>query len=181
VNIVKNYLLLNSQVTDVHRTDVVLRTAKTRRYHAISEYMETAKQKAPEKYHRNVILFTDDQEAIEEAHLNYPEHNWIYLNRTRHRGVSGGWEGQVPSNSPRLEVVILHSIFRLMKLCDVYLFSTSNIGFIFASYAQPNTTIINIDDVNNNEVYMREHKHRKGGNYKFVPPPVNKTNVSVVD
>ena len=166
----------------VRRTDVVMRAQTTRRYHAISEYMEAAKKLVPEKYYRNVIIFTDDQEAIEEAQKNYPEHNWIYLNRTRHRGMSGGWEGQVPSNSPRLEVIILRSIFRLMKLCNVYVFSHSNIGYIFSSYAPTNTTIINLDAGNpHEEVYKREHRHAKGDKYTFVPPPVTKSNVTPID
>ena len=166
----------------VRRTDVVMRSQTTRRYHAISEYMEAAKKFAPERYFRNVIIFTDDQEAIEEAHKNYPEHNWIYLNRTRHRGMSGGWEGQVPSNSPRLEVIILRSIFRLMKLCNVYIFSTSNIGSIFGSYAPTNTTIINLDaELPTYKVFTRENRHLKNQNYKFVPPPVNKSNVTPID
>jgi hypothetical protein len=165
----------------VRRTDVVMRTKTTRRYHAISEYMEAAQKIVPERYHRNVILFTDDQEAIEEAQKNYPEHNWIYLNRTRHRGISGGWEGQVPSKSPRLEVIILRSIFRLMKLCDVYVFSTSNIGFIFGSYAPTNTTIINLDAEHPDRVFKREHRHTKDDNFTFVPPPVTKSNVTPID
>jgi hypothetical protein len=146
----------------VRRTDVILRLKATRRYHAIQEYMEAAQKVVPDRLHKNVILFTDDQNAIEEAHAHYPQHNWIYLNRTRHRGISGGWEGQVPSKSPRLEVKILHSIFRLMRFCDVYVHSTSNIGFIFGSYAPSTTEKINIDaGLPLDKVYNKEHRVKR--------------------
>ena len=154
----------------VRRSDVVLRTKMTRRYHAIKEYMDAAKKAVPDRFHQNVILFTDDQNAIEEAESNYPHHNWIYLNRTRHRGIEGGWEGQVPSKSPRLEVVILHSIFRLIKFCDVYVHSHSGIGFIFGSYAQNTTFHVNIDaELKKREIFREDHKVQRDQNFSFVP------------
>jgi hypothetical protein len=166
----------------VRRTDVVLHGKISRRYHAIQEYMEAAQRKVPDRFHRNVLLFTDDEDAIDEAKLHYPQHNWIYLNRTRHRGAEGGFEGQVPSNSPRLEVIILHSIFRLMQHCDVYVFSTSNIAFIFGSHAPSNVEMINLDaGMRKMRVHKSGHAVGREANYRFVPPPPPNITATPVD
>jgi hypothetical protein len=166
----------------VRRTDVVLHGNLARRYHAIQEYMEAAQTKVPNRFHRNVILFTDDDDAIDEAKSHYPQHNWIYLNRTRHRGTEGGWEGQVPSNSPRLEVVILHSIFRMMQHCDVYVFSTSNIALIFGSYAPNSTEWINLDDgLHKSRIHKKSDALGRRAKYHFVPPPPPNITATPVD
>ena len=33
----------------------------------------------------NIFLLTDDQNAIEEAEAKFPEKNWMYCKRPRHR------------------------------------------------------------------------------------------------
>ena len=66
----------------------------------------------------NIFLLTDGATAIDEAHEFYPDTNWIYFNRTRFRGSAGGWENQIPSNSPKAEVVTLLATLQLVCLCD---------------------------------------------------------------
>ncbi len=81
---------------------------------------------------RNILLFTDDQNAIEEAKEFYPTYNWMYLNKTRHRGSSGGFENQLPSGSPKEEVIALLAIFQLAQKCNILVHTQS--GFAFSIY-----------------------------------------------
>jgi hypothetical protein len=74
---------------------------------------------------RNILLLTDDQNAIGEAHAKYPDTNWIYFDRPRHKGAEGGFENQIPSKDPKLEVIILLAIFRTVKQCTELIHSTS--------------------------------------------------------
>jgi hypothetical protein len=101
-------------VMHVRRSDVILHQENTRRYYAISDYVA----KLPKKRRTNIFLLTDDANAIDEAHEFYPAINWIYFNRTRFRGAAGGWENQIPSNSPKAEVITLLATLQLVRLCD---------------------------------------------------------------
>ena len=85
---------------------------RPRRYHAIEEYMRQENNVTI-----NVLLLTDDENAVEEALHLFPGHKWVYLNRTRFRGAEGGWENHIPSDDPVQEVVALLSIFRLARKC----------------------------------------------------------------
>lgn len=106
----------------VRRADVVLHNGESvRRYFPLSEYISAANLTAGD----NVLLFTDDANAIDEAHEFHSDLNWHYLRRRRHRGLDGGWENQIPSNNPKAEVIILLSIFELAKRCDRFVYSTS--------------------------------------------------------
>ena len=79
-------------VMHVRRTDIVLHEEWARKYRKIEEYVN-----ALDNSTRNILLLTDDQNAIEEAKTLYPEYNWMYIDRPRHRGAEGGWENQIPS------------------------------------------------------------------------------------
>jgi hypothetical protein len=71
------------------------------------------------RLHENILLLTDDQNAIDEAHREYWMYNWMYFNRTRFRGTEGGWENHFPSGDPKTaEVVTLLSIYRAVRYCD---------------------------------------------------------------
>jgi hypothetical protein len=85
-----------------------------RKYHKVDEYISALKS----KLHGNILLLTDDQNAIEEAEANFPNYNWMYFNRTRFRGNEGGWENHMPSKNPKLEVITLLATFRAVKKCD---------------------------------------------------------------
>ena len=106
----------------VRRADVVLHDVTSRRYFPISSYLSAANVMEGS----NVLLFTDDANAVDEALEFYPAYNWMYLNRKRHRGSEGGWENQLPSKDPISEVVVLLSIFELSKRCDMFAHTQSN-------------------------------------------------------
>ena len=114
----------------VRRADVVLHDEHSRKYFQIKDYLRKigadANVRELVRDGNNILLFTDDANAIDEAHTFHPNYNWVYLNRTRHRGSSGGWENQVPSQDPRKEVIMLLSILEMAKKCDAFAYTSSN-------------------------------------------------------
>jgi hypothetical protein len=103
----------------------VLHDDFSRKYFPISVYLDTLKA----KNHIAVIdiyLFTDDANAIDEALEFHPQYNWMYLEKKRHRGSEGGWENQVPGDSPLEEVVIMLAEFRLAQDCDILVHTASS-------------------------------------------------------
>lgn len=108
----------------VRRSDVVLHDDDSRKYYPLSFYIRKAGLKRGE----NILLFTDDANAIKEAHEFHDEHNWIYLERKRHRGSEGSWENQTPSKNPKEEVIMLLTIFELAKRCDAFVHTYSNMA-----------------------------------------------------
>ena len=105
-------------VIHVRRADVVLHGATSRKYYPISDYINKL-PKGRRKKGSNIVLLTDDANAVDEALEFFPELSWHYLDRQRHRGSEGGWENQIPSNNPASEVIIIKSIFRMVRPCDV--------------------------------------------------------------
>mmetsp|Transcript_1624 Transcript_1624/g.4350 ORF Transcript_1624/g.4350 Transcript_1624/m.4350 type:complete len:563 (-) Transcript_1624:94-1782(-) len=108
----------------VRRSDVVLHDQFSRKYFPISFYL----RKAGLEGRGNILLFTDDASAIEEARELHPNYNWVYLERKRHRGSEGGWENQTPSKKPVEEVMVLLAIFELAKQCDTFVHTNSNLA-----------------------------------------------------
>ena len=105
-------------VIHVRRSDVVLHEEVSRKYFPISDYIDRLPPERREKG-ANVVLLTDDANAVDEALEFFPELHWHYLDRPRHRGTEGGPENQVPSKDPALEVVIIKAILRMVQPCDV--------------------------------------------------------------
>jgi hypothetical protein len=105
-------------VIHVRRSDVVLHDITSRKYYAISDYIDKLPEERREKG-SNIVLLTDDANAIDEALEFFPHLVWHYLDRPRHRGTEGGFENQVPSNNPASEVIIIKSIFRMVQPCDI--------------------------------------------------------------
>lgn len=118
-------------VMHVRRTDIVLHAEFSRKYRKIEEYV-----KALEKGTKNILLLTDDQNAIEEAQALFPKYNWMYIDRPRHRGTEGGWENQIPSNDPELEVIVLLSIFRAVRKCSSFIHTQSNFAKVILGEMQ---------------------------------------------
>jgi hypothetical protein len=112
-------------VVHVRRADVGM-DSTNRPYYAIKEYFDAAKGNMS----YNIFLLTDDQNAIDEALAEYPQYNWMYINRPRFRGDSGGWQNHVPSNDSKHEVVVIESIFRLVSKCERLVHTSSG----FANY-----------------------------------------------
>lgn len=107
-------------VCHVRRADIVLHDKESRRYHEIDEYVN-----AMSKNTKNIFLVTDDDNAIGEALTKFPTKKWIYVERPRHKGAEGGFENQTPSKDPKFEVIVLLSIFRLVKKCSTLIHTKS--------------------------------------------------------
>ena len=140
----------------VRRGDVVLHTSGLKRkYHAIAEYMN-----ATDNIHKNIYLLTDDANAINEAKIEFPDYNWMYLDRPRYKASEGGWEKQIPSNNPTLEVVMLLSEFQLARECDQLIHSRS--GFATQLYAEmlsagKNVDRIDLDKGKGRKIFSENH------------------------
>eukprot|EP00521_Asterionellopsis_glacialis_P016009 CAMPEP_0195309476 /NCGR_PEP_ID=MMETSP0707-20130614/38756_1 /TAXON_ID=33640 /ORGANISM="Asterionellopsis glacialis, Strain CCMP134" /LENGTH=311 /DNA_ID=CAMNT_0040373773 /DNA_START=583 /DNA_END=1518 /DNA_ORIENTATION=- len=125
-------------VVHVRRSDVVLHQGSSRKYFAIQDYLTKLNESRPDL--KNIFLLTDDANAIDEAiEFHSDDYHLMYLNRTRHRGSSGGWENQIPSNSPKFETITILSIFRLVKKCNVFVHSASGFADIIYSHMVGNT------------------------------------------
>ena len=105
-------------VIHVRRADVILHGVTSRKYYPISDYINKLPRRRRQKG-SNVVLLTDDANAVDEAFEFFPELKWHFLDRPRHRGSEGGWENQIPSNNPAFEVVVIKAIFRMVRPCNV--------------------------------------------------------------
>jgi hypothetical protein len=120
---------------------VVLHGKFSRRYRAVREYLQ-----AVPVQHRNLLLLTDDENAVSEALHRHPQYSWFSLDRPRHKGSEGGWENQVPSDDPAWEVVALHAEFLLVQQCDVLVHSKSNLAdYYYAIMLQTNSAATHVD------------------------------------
>jgi hypothetical protein len=149
----------------VRRGDVVLHGKHSRRYHAVAEYVDAYQQERTNRESfwgagsnlvdlDEVLLVTDDANAIAEAQTLYPTLRWRYVPRPRHRGSEGGWENPVPSGNSTLEVVVLQALEQLLhfqgRVCDVpvLVHSKSNLAdYLYAHLlmANPKAIWINLD------------------------------------
>ncbi|KAG7345123.1 hypothetical protein IV203_032654 [Nitzschia inconspicua] len=136
-------------VMHVRRSDAVLEgNGHARQYFAIEDYLTRLVEHAsnsssssigqPSNYDlnkiRSILLLTDDQNAIEEAQLFHPQYQWNFLNRTRHRGTSGGYQNHVPSGDPVEEMVAMLASLRLAQQCDVIVRGTSTFGDLLSIF-----------------------------------------------
>jgi len=109
-----------------------------------------------------VLLLTDDENAVGEALHEFPNHSWVYINRTRYKGAEGGWENHIPSNDPKQEVVVLLSALKLARKCEKMVHSKSNLADLIYSEmeaAQPGVTRINLDQGKGLAVHNEENVH----------------------
>lgn len=107
----------------VRRGDIAF--GRGRRYAAVDEYLQAGNITKGE----TVVLLTDDVSTIEEVekyHKN--DYNWVYLNRARVRGSTGGFEGFIPSQDPALEVLAIMSEIKLASSCNKLVHGKS--GFV---------------------------------------------------
>ena len=130
----------------VRRSDVSKFKIQARKYFAISEYI----QKVPSLQSKNVtniLLFTDDANAIDEALEFHPEYNWMYVNRTRYRGTEGPLGMHLPTKDPLTEVLAIHAVLRLAKHCGTLVHSFSSFSkaiYDHMAWKQRNITKIQI-------------------------------------
>ncbi|CAB9504135.1 expressed unknown protein [Seminavis robusta] len=120
-------LVAPCSVLHVRRADVVFHGSHSRKYHGIEEYLEHAQQKNM-TVHKNILILTDDFNAIPEAKAKFPDYNWIYIDRPRIKSANAKWEQHLASDDPVYEMVVLQSIFRLVKQCSQLIRSSSNFG-----------------------------------------------------
>ena len=116
-------LTLPCTVIHVRRGDVVLDTEWSRRYIPLEEYVN-----ATEKITKTIFLLSDDDNAIREAKAQYPDIDWVVIDRPRFKGSEGGWEGHIPSKDPKSEVIVLLSIFHEAPKCSVFVHGHSNLS-----------------------------------------------------
>lgn len=108
----------------VRRGDVITHGSHARRYFSIAEYLSTA----GDSMEHNILLLTDDHNAIGEALHEFPAYNWMYIDRPRYRGSEGGFEHHLPSNDPILEMTVLLGTFHLVRRCTSMVRSSSAFG-----------------------------------------------------
>jgi hypothetical protein len=109
---------------------------------------------------RNIFLMTDDANAIVEAKQEFPDKNWMFIQRPRLHSTKGGFENQMLSRDPIFEVVALLSEFQLTRLCQQLIHSESTFGTLLfaemkASGNYPELIQIKIRDKEN--VYSAEY------------------------
>ena len=100
--VMRQPLKLTPPCTTMHvrRADSGMPERPYRRYASVQEYLDVGKVEEGE----TILLLTDDQTTIDEINTYHPNFNWVYLNRTRHSGVDGGWQSHLPSGDGPFEV-----------------------------------------------------------------------------
>lgn len=113
-------------VMHVRRGDVLHHGNSSRRYHAISEYLNVTASASSKTFqiHRNILLLTDDANAIVEAQ-QFAQYRWMFVQRPRFQADEGGWEHQLPSSDPIFEMTVLLGTFALVKQCQSIVYSSS--------------------------------------------------------
>lgn len=111
----------------VRRGDVIM--SGYRKYYAISEYLNVSSD-----LEKNVILLTDDANAIEEALHEFPILHWMFINRTRFRGKSGGFENHIASNDAATEVVAIMADFQLVQQCQSFVRGPGTFARVLQGY-----------------------------------------------
>ena len=127
----------------VRRGDVIVLKRQARKYHSMAEYLN-----ATSDIESNILLLTDDQNAIGEAKSLHPKYNWMFLNRPRYQGASGGFERHLPSGDPSFEMTVLLATFQLVQKCSSLIHSASGFSSVLSWYmhkAQPSSKAYNLD------------------------------------
>ena len=136
-------------VFHIRRTDVVLHREVSRRYFPVEAYLEKLKESDPEV--KDILLFTDDANAVDEAVEMHPDYNWMYIKKKRHRGSEGGWENQIPSDNAVDEFVSLMSIFKLASKCDIFVYGASGLADVIANHMEATGRPIDLIRVDEND------------------------------
>ena len=124
-------------IIHVRRSDVVIEN-HGRKFYNVSEYIVKLPKDRREPG-ANVLLLTDDANAIDEAWHDFPDLKWHYLDRPRFRGQEGGWENHFPSNDPALEVIVIKAIQVMVQQCDIIVHGLGGFSdFIYDSMKQVN-------------------------------------------
>jgi len=116
-------------IMHVRRGDIILHkvVSYTREYLPISAYLERLPEERKARGSK-IILLTDDQNAIDEAHEFFPDINWFHFDRKRFRGTEGGFEKHLPSLNPADEVTAILATLEIVQMCDGIARQKSNLG-----------------------------------------------------
>lgn len=120
----------------VRRADATTEQSRfPRNFYWLQEYLDAGKIPASDKStsdenNHSILVLTDDQTTIEEAHLLHSQYTWIYWNRTRHRGGARR-HSHIPSSDEGLEVLILLAEIELAGTCLKAVHGTSNMVAFF--------------------------------------------------
>jgi Alpha-(1,6)-fucosyltransferase N- and catalytic domains len=152
----QTYFTTPCTVLHVRRGDVIDHDDESRRYHAIEEYLDYAKEKQVE-LHKNIFLVTDDYNAIGEAQTKYPQYNWMYIDRPRQRAEDAQWEKHLASNDPTFELLVIQSIFRMVKQCDQILCSTSSFAEVMSLEMESTGKQITQLNIDQDKAYTEIH------------------------
>lgn len=117
----------------VRRSDAMTENGYDRNFYSMEEYIKLGKIAKGS----SVFLLTDDEAAIDEAELLYPEYTWSHWNRTRNRGPAQN-NAHIPSKDEALELMIILAEAKLAGQCSKGVAGGSNMAkiFTFASALQ---------------------------------------------
>jgi hypothetical protein len=139
-----NSIVAGSECSVIHvrRADVVLHDESSRRYFPVADYVKMIPEDRLNNANHYILLLTDDLNAIDEAHLFFPNLKWTYLDRPRFRGSSGGWENQTPSRHPASETIFLLAEFELAAACSVFVHGESGFSNIIYKHVSGRVEIM---------------------------------------
>jgi len=107
----------------VRRGDISF--GKGRRYAAVKEYLQAGNITKGE----TVVVLTDDVSTIDEINQYLKtDYNWVFLDRPRTLGSTGGFEGFIPSKDPAFEVLSIMTELELAAKCNKLVHGKS--GFV---------------------------------------------------
>jgi len=119
-------------VLHVRRGDVIQHGNISRRYHALSEYLDVVDKNILGSTYQHgihpphkILLLTDDANVILESQSYQNRYHFMYFDRPRFHDDEGGWEHQLPSSQPKFEMIVLWSTFEWVKDCSSIVHSTS--------------------------------------------------------
>mgnify|MGYP005857347189 CR=1 FL=1 len=105
----------------VRRADATSEPRHPRNFYPLSRYLSRGNV----TNHTTVVLLTDDQSAIEEAETLHPDYQWVYVNRTRHRGKVPT-HSHIPSQNEALELLYILAELEMAMHCTKLVHGTSN-------------------------------------------------------
>eukprot|EP00804_Cyclotella_cryptica_P014251 CCRYP_005665-RA/>CCRYP_005665-RA protein AED:0.17 eAED:0.17 QI:292/1/1/1/0.83/0.71/7/853/877 len=146
-------------VIHVRRSDVILHSKWSRKYYPVTDYVQLIPRSRRRNVNHTILLLTDDANAIIEAHEFHPELRWKYINRTRYKGSSGGWERHTPSRNPASEVITLLATFELVQECSMLIHGSSKFSemlWFMMSSAREDAKQRRVD-ANENDVFSDAH------------------------
>lgn len=110
-------------VFHVRRADATSEKRNKRNFYPLSRYLEMGDM--ANHMNETILLLTDDQTTLEEAHLLHPEYKWVYFNRTRYRGAVAR-NSHLPSGDHATEVLVILAELRMASACQRLVRGTSN-------------------------------------------------------